>query len=269
MQREVAGWTLQRALGSGGHGAVFAARHADGTEAALKLVALRDGDAAQREDFLRRSALAQGLVHPNIVAVLGFGVERGLGWLAMERVPGRDLAHRTAPARLLPLPRVLAVGEAVARALAHAHRHGVVHRDLKPANVLWVEPGDVVKVADLGLVHGADMAATETGVVPGTPAYMAPEVLAGAPADAAGDLYALGASLFHLLTGRLPFDADSMGVLLRRTWREDAPDPRALRPELPAGVAALVARLLARRREQRAADAAAVAQALAALRVAG
>ena len=112
---------------------------------------------------------------------------------------------------------------------------GVVHRDIKPGNVMLDLAAGIVKLTDFGIAGLADMSRTRTGVVLGTPVYMAPEQLAGAGADARSDLYSLGVLLFQLLTGRLPHEHASLGELLRQVAREPAPDVRTLRPELSRG----------------------------------
>jgi serine/threonine-protein kinase len=142
----------------------------------------------------------------------------------------------------------------VLRAARFAHRHGVVHRDLKPANVLVDWSTGAVKLADFGLARAADALQTGTGLVPGSPAYMAPEQLAGGVPSAQTDFYALGVVLFQLLSGRLPHESHSMGELLRQVAHEPAPDLQLLRPDLPTEMATLVAGLLAKRAEQRPAD---------------
>jgi serine/threonine-protein kinase len=200
------------------------------------------------------------LVHPGIVTIYACGLESGLAWLAMEPVPGTDLSRYTATARLLPEPLVLKVCGRVALALAYAHRQGVVHRDVKPANILVDWPGDTVKLADFGLARADDGVQTGTGIVPGSPAFMAPELLAGGVPTPRSDLYALGATLFQLLTGQLPHDGASMGELLRRVAEEPVPDPSSLRPELPPELTELVTRLLAKQAAQRPADAETVAR---------
>ena len=260
----VAGYRIRRLLGSGNHGAVYLAEDlASGQVVALKLVPLPAGDDAARQQFLRHAATAQGLKHPGIVALLAAGVQgTTTGWLAMEPVPGSDLLRYTAPARLLPEALVLRLGARLAEALAHAHALGVVHRDIKPANVLVHWPGDIVKLADFGLARTADAEATRTGLLLGSPGYMAPEQLAGAVPDARTDFYALGVTLFQLLSGRLPFEGDTMGALLRQVASSAAPDLRQMHPRLPAHVARLVARLLSRQADRRAETAATLAQEL-------
>ena len=149
------------------------------------------------------------------------------GRLLPEGVVRRHLPARRAGARL-------------------AHRAGIVHRDIKPSNVLFDPTTGTVKVTDFGSARVADTAATRSGLIMGTPAYMAPEQLAGADATPQCDLYALGVLLFELLIGRRPFEADSMGDLLRRIAHQTPPRVRTLRPELPALLDDIVARLLAK-----------------------
>jgi serine/threonine-protein kinase len=265
---QFAGYALRRCIGQGSHGSVYLAEHIGlGQVVALKLVRLPAGPAAAAAAaaFLRHAESVRRLRHPDIVTLHAAGTERGLGWLAMEAVPGTDLTRYTAPARLLPELLVVRTIRRVAAALGAAHRQGVVHRDVKPANVMVDWPSDTVKLADFGLARADDGLQTGTGIVPGTPAYMPPEQLAGALPTSCSDLYALGVTLFQLLAGRLPHEATSMGALLRQVAEGPVPDLHSLRPGLPAGLTALVGRLLARRIAERPADAAAVSLELAAL----
>ncbi len=264
----VAGYRLQRLLGRGTSASVFLARDPhDAQEVALKLIELPAGDRAHeaRRAFLQGSQAAQRLVHPHIVPVHAAGIDGPLAWLAMQAVPGGDLAAHTRPPQLLPAAEALDTGAALAAALGHAHRLGVVHRDLKPANVLLHRPAGLVKLADFGLARLMDAEQTATGLLLGTPQYMAPEQLAGNPPSAQTDLYALGVLLFELLCGRLPHQAASLGLLMQRIANEDAPELRLLRPELPPALGALLARLLAKRPGQRPGQGAEVAEELLAL----
>ncbi|MBU6258368.1 MAG: serine/threonine protein kinase [Burkholderiales bacterium] len=264
----VGGYRLLRPLGAGEHGAVFLAAAADGW-VALKLVPLPPDRAhPARAAFLHGAEVARGLVHPGIVGLAAAGIEGEVGWLALEPVPGGDLLRYTRASRLLPVPVVLRLGERVAQALAYAHERGVVHRDIKPANVLVDWATDLVKVADFGLARSTTSPRTETGVVLGSPAYMAPELLAGEAPTPASDLYALGAMLFQLLSASLPHEGATMGELLRRVAQSAAPDLASLRPELPPRLSALVAAMLAKRTAERPAQARQIAQDLAALRAA-
>lgn len=266
--REFAGWRLLRLIGQGANGSVYLAE-GPGHEGqvALKLVALdaSGGVEAAHRSFLSSAAISRGLTHRGIVRLLDAGAIGTTGWVAMEAVPGCDLTRYTSPARLLPEPVVVRLAARVAQALSHAHRQGVVHRDLKPANVMVDWPSDTVKLTDFGLARTVDAAQTGTGVVLGSPAYMAPEQLAGNVPTVQTDLYALGVMLFQLLAGRLPHEAASMGELLRQVASVPAPDLRTLNPRISPAVAQLVARLLARRSHERPADAAEVAQRLVAI----
>jgi serine/threonine-protein kinase len=184
----------------------------------------------------------------------------------MELAAGSELGRYTRMPRLLPEALVLQIGERLARALAHAHAQGVVHRDIKPGNVLFDLPTGRLKLMDFGIAGLADLQRTRTGVVLGSPAYMAPEQLAGAAADARSDLYSLGVLLFELLAGRLPHEQASLGELLRAVAREPAPDLCLLRPALSPALAAVVAQALHKQPARRPADSLALADALAEVR---
>jgi eukaryotic-like serine/threonine-protein kinase len=265
-------YRVLRVLGQGTMGAVhLAIDEASGDAVALKVMALTGHAAGAERDEARARFLAEAepmrrLQHPDIVTLLATGEQGGTGWLAMELVHGVDLGRYTRPARLLPEPVVLRLAERVARALHHAHRAGVVHRDVKPANIMIDWATDQLKLADFGMARLADAERTRTGLVLGSPAYMAPEQLAGDAPTPASDLYALGVTLFQLLTGRLPFDDSSLGELLRSVAFDPAPDLCTQRPGLPPALAAVVAGLLSKRPTDRPADAEALADTLLALR---
>ncbi|MBL8349041.1 MAG: serine/threonine protein kinase [Burkholderiaceae bacterium] len=233
-----------------------------GNAVALKVIRLPvDLAEDQRREWLERlqreAELARRLEHPDIVAVIEAGLQPGGAWLAMERVRGVDLSRYTQRHLLLPETLVLRIGARVAAALAHAHANGIVHRDLKPANVLVNLAAGQVKVADFGVARDTDASATRTGMTMGTPAYMAPELLAGEPASAASDTYALGVMLFELLAGRRPHQATTLGELLQATANQAPASLAALRPDLPPTVVAAVEQLLARNPADRPADLAA------------
>lgn len=264
-------YRLLRPIGRGSMGTVhLAVDQRDGRPVALKAMSLgsdvTDAELAHlRQRFLGEVEAARRLSHPDIVNVYEAGETAGSAWLAMELLRGCDLGRYTHMSRLLPEPLVLQLTERLARALAHAHAQGVVHRDIKPGNVMLDLPTGQLKLTDFGVAGLADMSRTRTGIVLGTPFYMAPEQLAGAGADARSDLYALGVLLFQLLTGRLPHEQSSLGELLRAVASEPAPDVRTLRPALAPDLAELVARTLHKQPAGRPADALALAQALSAL----
>ena len=268
----IAGYRLLRLLGQGTQSRVYLAEHLGASRlVALKVGVLTSpgsghvGGHAEVQTFLAAARTAQALLHPDIVHVLAAGVEGSLLWLAMDPVPGTNLTRYTRPPRLLPEPVAVRLAARLAAALAHAHRQGVVHRDLKPDNVLIDWANDTVKLADFGLARVGGAADTGTGIVLGTPVYMAPEQLAGAVPGPAADVYALGVVLFELLTGRLPHEAPSMGDLLRQVAQEPAPDLLLLRPDLPPALALALAGMLAKAPTDRPADGRVLAAALSSL----
>jgi tRNA A-37 threonylcarbamoyl transferase component Bud32 len=251
LQRTTLGrYRLDRAIGRGAMGAVFLGHDpALGRQVAIKTMALgREFEGAElaeaKRRFFREAETAGRLQHRDIVTIYDVGQEDDLAYIAMEFLKGHDLQRHTQGQQLLPLPVVLRVCSRVADALAYAHQQGVVHRDVKPANVMLHLPTGAVKVTDFGIARVTDATRTRTGTVLGTPSFMSPEHLAGQPVDGRSDLYSLGVMLFQLLSGQLPFQADSMGKLMYQIANEPAPDLRVLRPDLPEALTQLVARSL-------------------------
>lgn len=253
-------YRIGQLLGSGGGSQVHEAIDLrTGATVALKLIHLpADISAGQRAEWLarlqREADLSRRLSHPDIVAVLAAGLQGHQAWLAMERVRGVDLARYTQPLRRLPENLVLQIGARVAAALDHAHGLGIVHRDLKPANVIVNLAARQVKLADFGVARDDAAERTRTGLSLGTPAYMAPELLAGETASPASDAYALGVMLFELLTSRRPHEAETLGALLKATASGQPADLHQLRPDLPNSAVALIVQLLSRRPEDRPSD---------------
>ena len=209
----IPGYEVEEELGRGGVGVVYRARHLrlDRTVALKMLLAGPYARPEERERFLREAQALAGLRHPNIVQVHDFGELGGLPYFAMEYVEGGSLAQRLAGTPLPPR-EAAALAATLAEAVEAAHRSGIVHRDLKPANVLLTDAG-TPKIGDFGLARRLDggPGATLTGTALGTPSYMAPEQARG-QARAIGpavDVYALGAILYELLTGRPPFRAET------------------------------------------------------------
>lgn len=261
-------YELKHELGKGAMGVVYQGRDLrSGRMVAIKTLALHqefEGAALvdARERFFKEAEAAGRLKHPNIVTIDGSGEAQGLAYIAMEFVAGTDLTAFTQPPHLLPVAQVLAIGARVAGALDYAHAHHVVHRDVKPANIMWDPATDTVKVMDFGVARITDASKTRTGIVLGTPSFMSPEQLCGAKVDGRTDLYALGVTLFQLLTGALPLRAQSMPELMHKIVHVPAPDVRTLRPDLPEAVATLVAKALNKRPEDRYQTGAQLAQAL-------
>jgi serine/threonine protein kinase len=235
-------------LGGGGMAIVYRAVDARlHREVAVKVLdAMRGADAEQRARFEIEARAAASITHPNVVAVHDVGIEGDppnvVPYIVMECLPGRTLADevRTGP---LSAARATAVLDDVLAALGAAHAKGVLHRDIKPSNVLLDEDGRV-KLADFGIARVAPGDLTITGMVMGTPAYLAPERVAGRPATVESDLYAVGVLGYEALAGVRPFVGDSPLALAHAIH---AGNPRSLsemRPDLPAALAAPIMRAL-------------------------
>jgi serine/threonine-protein kinase len=271
------GYVILDLVGIGGMGRVYRAeQRALGRTVAVKVIhphLLGDESAAAR--FITEARAASRLNHPHSVGVIDFGkTDDGQLYLVMEFLRGRDLARVAYEDGPLPIRRVLDVLRQALAALAEAHHIGIVHRDLKPENII-LEPlrsgGDFVKVVDFGLakmVEGPRQPAITTpGIICGTPDYMAPEQGRGAVIDARTDLYAMGVILFQLLTGRLPFEADTPTQVVLMHLSIPAPDPRQVAPErnIPDSLAKIVAKSLTKEPEQRWATADEMSETLAAV----
>jgi len=250
-------YRVEKTLGKGAMGVVYLGRDPKiGRSVAIKTLALSaefEGQELQdaRERFFREAETAGRLQHPNIVTIFDAGEEHDLAFIAMELLSGHDLTRHTRPEDLLPAVRVLEIGEKVALALEHAHAQNVVHRDIKPANIMVDPATDAVKVTDFGIARVTDSSRTKTGLVLGTPSFMSPEQLAGQRVDGRADLYALGVTLFQMLTGRLPFQGDSLAALMFRITNEPPTPLTTLRPDLPPELGQCVARALAKQPGER------------------
>jgi serine/threonine-protein kinase len=246
-------WLVERPLGSGGMGAVYLARDETlGEQVALKVIAgvgLLDPAATDR--LRREAAAARKISHVNVVRLHDLGEADGLLFLSMEYVAGQSLAELLTRHRTLPVAQVRDIALQLCEGLGAAHAAGVVHRDLKPGNVLLDEHARV-KIIDFGLArlpHLEGMATT--GVIVGTPEYMAPEQIRGAAVDARTDIYALGALLYHLLCGRPPFTGDNPIAVSLAHAQDPVVPPATLRPDLPEAWQDLLTTALAKRPEDR------------------
>jgi eukaryotic-like serine/threonine-protein kinase len=219
-------YTRGREIGRGGMGAVWLGRDdVLGRDVALKRIGMVPGASAPDFDRAEREArLAARLNHPHVVAVYDLVDEGEDHWLVMEYVEGVTLSALVARDGALTPDEAAGLIRQAADALAAAHAAGIVHRDVKPSNMLVTPSGDV-KLSDFGIARAeADSTLTQTGLVTGSPAYLAPEVASGSTATEASDVWSLGASLFHALAGRPPYDTSEnlMGALYRIV-HEDPP----------------------------------------------
>lgn len=260
MPAELGGVRLRHLLGQGGMGRVYLGRHlALDRDVAVKV--LRHQHSEDHDRLLAEARLAARLDHPNIVRILHAGDEQERLFLVMEFVPGRNLKRLLQERGRLPWREAAGFILQAARGLGAAHRAGIIHRDVKPSNML-VCPDGRLKVADLGVARLVDDAHhhTLTGLLVGTPSYMAPEQAQDARCvTPAADVYALGVSLFQLLTGDVPYFRLSFTGVLLAHQKEPIPDIRKQVADLPPPLVALLNRLLAKRPEQRPVDGEAVA----------
>ena len=259
-----ADYDVEREVGRGGMAVVFKGREKElERTVALKVLPPDLAPVSSIADrFKREARLAASLDHPNIIPVYRVGYTGGVLYMAMKYIDGRALDGLVASQGPLPLPVVLTVLRATARAMAYAHEHGIVHRDIKGANILIDRNGRVI-VSDFGIARAMESAAlTATGLMIGTPHYMSPEQCAGRPAGAQADQYSLGIVAYQLLTGAVPFDGESVPEILQQHCFTPAPDPSMSRPDSPAVLTAIVHRLLSKDPEQRFASTAELVNAL-------
>jgi len=250
-------YQVEKELGKGAMGVVYLGKDPKiGRVVAIKTMALAqefEGDelVEVKERFFREAETAGRLTHPNIVTIYDAGEEHDLAYIAMEFLKGRDLAPFTKPDALLPVPQVLSIIARVSEALGYAHSQNVVHRDIKPANIMYEPESDTAKVTDFGIARVTDSSKTKTGMVLGTPSYMSPEQLAGKKVEGRSDLFSLGATLYQMLCGKLPFQGESMAQLMFKIANEPHADIRTQRTGLPACVAAVTNKALAKDPDQR------------------
>jgi len=247
-------YEIEELVGTGGMSSVYRARDTV-LERRVALKVLHEhfsADPEYVERFRREARAIARLNHPNIVTVIDRGEFGNRQFIVFEHIPGENLKEVVEREGQLPVAQALALTHQIARGLAFAHEHGVVHRDVKPQNVLLDESG-TAKVTDFGIARSLDPGEelTQTGALLGTSDYIAPEQASGQPVDARTDQYSLGVLLYELLTGEVPYPADSFMAVAMRHLRDPVPSVRERRPDVPERVDEIVARAMAKRPEDR------------------
>jgi hypothetical protein len=264
---------IVKALGQGGMGAVYEAIDTRlGRRLALKVMIPQfAADPAARERFLREARGAAQVSHDNVVTVYEADERDGTAYIAMQLLEGCTLEEQMRKTGAPPLSEIFRIAREAADGLAAAHEIGLVHRDIKPNN-LWLQaPTGRVKVLDFGLARPLDtqIAVTHTGAVIGTPAYMSPEQARGERLDHRTDLFSLGAVLYRLCSGRLPFEGPTTIAVLMALGMEDPPPLREINPSVPEPLAKLIHQMLAKKPGERPGSAAEVATRLRSIHVGG
>jgi len=245
-------YQIESELGKGSMGSVYLGKDPKiSRTVAIKTMALSqefedDKLDEVRERFFREAKTAGRLTHPNIVTIYDAGEEHDLAYIAMEFLKGGDLSKYTKSHTLLSVPQVLSIIKRAADGIDYAHSNNVVHRDIKPANLMWDPKTDTLKITDFGIAHITDSSKTKTGTILGTPAYMSPEQLSGKKVTGQSDIFSLGTMLFQLVTGKLPFTADSMAAVMYKIANEQHPKPESINPGVPKCVSIVINRAMAK-----------------------
>jgi len=246
---ELGRYTIEKELGRGAMGVVYLGRDPK----INRKVAIKTLDYSQfsskelktvKARFFREAEAAGRLSHSNIVTVYDIGEEEDFAFIAMDYVTGVPLSNYVKPSKLLPVEEVYRIVQVIANGLDYAHRQKIVHRDIKPGNIMYNPRNKTVKITDFGIARITDSVKTRTGAFLGSPSYMAPEQIMGSKVDGRADIYSLGASFYQLLTGQLPFNADTLGNLAFKIANEKHKPLRDLRPDLPASATRVVNKAL-------------------------
>ncbi|MDQ6892616.1 MAG: serine/threonine protein kinase, partial [Acidobacteriota bacterium] len=257
--RRFGAYEVLEELGSGGMGKVYRAKNVmlERIVALKTLSPFLSSDQAFVQRFLKEARVAARLNHPNIVQIYDFGCVEGIHYLAMEYVDGQSLRALLKHGRLSEFESIQIVRQA-ARALGVAHALGIVHRDVKPDNLMLTRKGEL-KLVDLGIAKRVDeeqgQALTQTGQAVGTPHYISPEQIRGLKdIDARSDIYSLGATLYHLLTGQAPYKGTSGALVMSMHLTAPLPDPRQYEPSLSDAICRVLRKAMAKNPEERYSD---------------
>lgn len=251
----IGGYEVMSRLGKGQMGSVYKARQLSlDRVVALKVLPSRlAGDKRYLDRFLREAKAAGRLNHPNIVTAVDFGESDGLYYYAMDYIEGVNVGAILEEEGKLGEDEALAIALQIAKALEHAHKHNIIHRDIKPENIMLDMEG-MARLCDLGLAREAneDGALTQVGIVLGTPYYVSPEQAQGRrDLDIRSDIYSLGITLFHMVTGEVPFKGPTGPAIMVKHINDEMPDPRKFNPNLSNGTAQLIRKMTAKKRERR------------------
>lgn len=245
-------YELERVIGRGAMATVYLGRDPTiNRRVAIKTLPLaeefEENDlATARANFKREAESAGRLSHPHIISIYDAGEDNQVAYLAMEYIEGRSLSHYAQVGRLLHPKVVFELMARAAEALHYAHTQNVVHRDVKPANILYNPATDTMKITDFGIARLTDSSRTRTGIILGTPSYMSPEQLSASQVTGQSDLYSLGVTMYHLLTGAPPFQADSIPRLMDKIVKQRHRPLADIRDDIPPCTDSILDQMLAK-----------------------
>jgi serine/threonine-protein kinase len=254
--QQIPGYRIEAKLGAGGMAVVFKARQLSLDRlVAIKVLPKKLSENADYvARFYKEGKAAAKLNHPNIVQAIDVGEANGYHYFVMEYVEGKTLYDDLAAGKVLGEAEALRITIQIAKALEHAHSQGLIHRDVKPKNIMLTKEG-VAKLADMGLARAVtdDQAAqAEAGRAFGTPYYISPEQIRGEMnIDFRADIYSLGATLYHMVTGKVPFEAATPAAVMHKHLREPLVPPDHLNPNLSAGLGEVVEVMMAKDKRRR------------------